>query len=218
VTTLPNGRKADDEVVTKKRFATLANVTPSCVSHWLKEGKISGEAIVGRGHRARIRVRAAMPQLRRNLDVVQHLGANGRASVDGNGAAVAPTVEPTIEDSIKSERLRQLALSNAKAAAEAAAQSGRYVLAADARQEMGRVAARLMAAFESSFLEFANAIMASPPATARDALRTLRSTWRSIRMRQAKVVGDEAAALPLLLDDDDDEGKDADSERTALSS
>jgi hypothetical protein len=144
---------------------------------------------------------------------VQHLGANGRATVDGGGATVPPTVEPTVEDEIKSARLQQLALSNAKARAEAAAQSGRYVLAADARQQMGRVAARLMAVFESSFTEFANAIMAAPPATSRDALRTLRAVWREIRIRQAKTVGDEAAALPPLQDDED--GKDADSERTA---
>jgi hypothetical protein len=139
---------------------------------------------------------------------VQHLGAQGRAKLDGNGAAVPPTVE----DDIKQARLQQLALSNAKARAEAAAQSGRYLLAADARQEMGRVAARLMATFEASFMEFANAVMASPPATSRDALRTLRATWRSIRVRQAKAAGAEAVALPPLVDDEVD---DADSERTA---
>ena len=206
------GRKAG--VVTKKAFADVANVSPSRVSQWIRGGQISGEAIVGHGHRARICVAVALEQLKRNLDPVQHLGANGRATVDGNGAAVAPTIEPTIEAEIKSARLQQLALSNAKAAAEAAVQSGRYVLAADARQEMGRVAGRLMAVFESSFTEFANALMASPPATSRDALRTLRTVWRSIRMRQAKAAGDEAVALPPLQDDE--EGRDADSERTAL--
>jgi hypothetical protein len=209
---LPNGRKADDEVMTKTAFARAANVSPSRVSQWLASGQISGEAIVGRGHRARIRVSVAVGQLKRRLDVVQHLGAAGRARLDGNGAAAASTVEPTVEDDIKQARLQQLALSNAKARAEAAAQSGRYLLAADARQELGRVAARLMATFESSFTEFANAIMASPPTTSRDALRTLRSTWRTIRVRQAKAAGDEAVALPPLVDDEVD---DADSERTA---
>jgi hypothetical protein len=204
------GRKAG--VVTKKAFAGVANVSPSRVSQWIRGGQISGEAIVGHGHRARICVAVALEQLKRNLDPVQHLGANGRATVDGNGAAAAPTVE----EDIKAARLQQLELSNSKARAEAAAQAGRYVLAADARQEMGRIAARLMASFETSFTEFANAIMASPPATSRDALRTLRATWRAIRARQAKAIGDEAAALPPLQDDE--EGKDADSERTAACS
>jgi hypothetical protein len=179
----------------------------------LRTGQLSGAAIVGYGHRARICVPVALEQLKRNLDPVQHLGGQGRAQLNGNGAAVAPTVEPTVEDEIKAARLQQLALSNAKARAEAAAQSGRYLLAADARQEMGRVAARLMAAFESSFTEFANALLASPPATSRDALRTLRSAWRVIRARQAKAAGDEAVMLPPLVDDD--EVDDADSERTA---
>jgi hypothetical protein len=199
-------------VVSKKEFAKLAGVSAPRVSQWLKEGKISGEAIVGHGHRARIHVPVALEQLKRNLDPVQHLGAAGRAQLDGNGAAVPPTVE----DDIKQARLQQLALSNAKARAEAAAQSGRYLLAADARQEMGRVAARLMAAFESSFTEFANAILASPPATSRDALRTLRATWRSIREQRARAIGSEAAALPPLLDDE--EGEDVAGERTAARS
>jgi hypothetical protein len=205
--TLPN--KTED-VVTKTRFASIANVSPGRLSQWLREGKIGGDAIVGHGHRARISVALALEQLGRNLDVVQHLGANGRARLDGKGTAALPYQDP-VEREIKRARLEQLALSNAKAEAEAAIRSGRYVLADDAKQEMGRVAARLMAVFESAFTEFANTILASPPATSRDAVRTLRATWRLIRVRQAKAAGDEAAALPLLLDDDED--GDANSER-----
>jgi hypothetical protein len=58
----------------------------------------------------RIRVAAALLQLNRNLDPVQHLGANGRARVDDGGA------EPdTVEQEIKRLRAQQLALSNAGA-------------------------------------------------------------------------------------------------------
>jgi DNA-binding transcriptional regulator YdaS (Cro superfamily) len=198
-----------EDVVSKSKFARIVGVSAPRVSQWLASGQINGDALVGRGHRARIRVAVAKEQLKRNLDPVQHLGANGRAQLDGNGAAAASTVE----DSIKAERLRQLALSNAKAAAEAALRSGRYVRADDARQQLGRVAARLMAVFEASFTEFANSLAASPPATSRDALRTLRATWRTIRVRQAKVAGEEAIALPPMLDDD--EAENADSERPA---
>jgi hypothetical protein len=209
---LPNIRKADDDVMTKKAFALSAGISPSRVSQWIRSGQLSGDAIVGHGHRARIRVPVAMEQLKRNLDPVQHLGAAGRAQLDANAAAVPPTVE----EDIKQARLQQLALSNAKARAEAAAQSGRYALAADARQEMGRIAGRLMATFESAFTEFANAIMATPPATSREALRTLRTTWRSIREQRARAIGSEAAALPPLLDDE--EGEDVAGERTAARS
>lgn len=203
---------AAPDITSKSGFAKLVGVSAPRVSQWLREGKISGDALVGSGHRARIRVAVAKEQLRRNLDPVQHLGAAGRAQLDGKGTDAPSAAEFTVEAEIKAARLQQLALSNAKAAAEAAAQSGRYVLAVDARQELGRVAARLMSTFEASFTEFANAIMASSPATSRDALRTLRATWRTIRMRQAKVAGGEAVALPPLLDD---EVENADSERPA---
>ncbi len=67
---------------------------------------------------------------------------------------------------------------------------------------MGRVAARLMTVFEASLNEFANAVIATPPVTPRDALRTLRATWREIRVRQAKVASAEAVTLPPLVDDE----------------
>ena len=186
-----------DEIVTKKQFAALAGVTPGRVAQWLKSGQVGGDALVGRGHRARIRVAAAMRQLSRNLDVVQHLGANGRAQVDANGGEVPDT----IETGIKAARREQLALSNGKAAAEAAARSGRYVLAEAARQETGRAVAGLLAVFESALGEFANAVMAEPPKTQRDALRTLRTAWRAIRNRAAKAKGAEAAGLPPLVEE-----------------
>jgi hypothetical protein len=197
-----------NDVVTKSEFAALANVSRGRVSQWLNSGQLSGDALVGAGQRARIRVSVAMQQLGKNLDVVQHLGANGRAQLDGTARVPDP-----VEQRIKAARLEQLALGNAKAAADAAIRSGRYVVADDAKQELGRVAARLMATFEASFTEFANAIMSSPPTTSRDALRTLRAVWRSIRARQAKAVGEEAAALPLMLDDEEEEeGADAGSQ------
>jgi hypothetical protein len=185
-----------DEIVTKSRFAAIAGVSRVRVSQYLAEGKIYGDAIVGSGHRARIRVAVALDQLGRNLDVVQHLGANGRAKTAGNGE------DDTIEQAIKAERLRQLALSNAKAAAEEAARSGRYVLADDARQEMGRVASHLMASFEAALPELATAIMADKPTTHRDAPRTLRAAWTDIRRRQAKAKGAEASRVPSLVEDE----------------
>jgi hypothetical protein len=184
--------ESNDQVVSKSEFAVIAGVGRVRVSQYLAERKIYGDAIVGTGRKARIRVGVALEQLRRNLDVVQHLGANGRAQVDGADGAVPET----IETGIKAARLQQLALStlsNGKAAAEAAARSGRYCLADEARQETGRAVAGLLAVFESALGEFANAVLADPPKTQRDALRVLRATWREIRIRQAKAKGAEAA-------------------------
>jgi hypothetical protein len=38
-----------DGVVSKGQFATLVGVSPGQVSHWLRKGKIHGDAIVGVG-------------------------------------------------------------------------------------------------------------------------------------------------------------------------
>jgi len=110
--------------------------------------------------------------------------------------------ENSIEGRIKQARLEQIALSNAAAREEAAARSGRYVKAEDAQAEMGRVAARLMTLFEASLTEMANAIIAAPPVTTRDATRLLRTAWRDIRARNARSIGAEAETLPPLLDDE----------------
>jgi hypothetical protein len=67
---------------------------------------------------------------------------------------------------------------------------------------MGRIAARLMTIFEASLSEFANAIIAAPPATPREASRLLRNTWRQIRGRQAKAIGEEAIGLPAMVEDE----------------
>jgi hypothetical protein len=45
-----------DDVVTKTAFASICGVSNARVSQWLADGKLDGEAVVGHGHRARIRV------------------------------------------------------------------------------------------------------------------------------------------------------------------
>jgi hypothetical protein len=67
------------EIVSEMEFAELVGVGPSCVSQWIARGKISGDALVGSGNRSRIRVDVAREQLQKNLDISQHLGANGKA-------------------------------------------------------------------------------------------------------------------------------------------
>jgi hypothetical protein len=187
-----------EQIVSKRQFAVLAGVTPSCVSQWIARQKLSGDALVGRGCRARIRVDIAREQLRQTVDVDQRLGKTPWEAMPEPPGETGDT----IEDRIKAQRLEQLALANAAAREEAAARSGRYVLAADARRDMGRVASRLMTIFESSLTEMANAIIAAPPATPREAARLLREAWRQIRERQAKAIGAEAEPLPTLVEDE----------------
>lgn len=188
-----------NEVLTKSAFASFVGVTRGRVSQWLTERKLSGAALVGSGHRARIRVDVALDQLKKTLDIDQRLSGNARARLDGGQSL--PRVEDTIEDKIKAERLGQIALSNAKARQEQALRAGRYILAEDARQEMGHIAGRMATMFEASLSEFANAVTATPSNSPRDILLVLRSTWREIRARQAQTLATEAAGMPPTIED-----------------
>ena len=59
--------------------------------------------------------------------------------------------------------------------------AGAYVKAVDVQQQFGAVAARMLSAFEASFMPIANAIAASRAQTPHDILRTMRLTWREVR-------------------------------------
>ncbi len=170
--------------VTKSEFAELIGVSRGRVSQMLAARQIDGDAIVGEGRSARINVEVARRQLDARLDLGQRLGANGRARLDGE------TSDPT-DAAIKRQRLAQLELANERARAEAAASSGRYVEADAARQEMGKIAGRLVAAFEGALPELASAVAASSSLPQREVLHLLRGSWRAIR---ARLSGTEAEA------------------------
>ncbi len=80
-----------DGVVSKGQFATLVGVSPGQVSHWLRKGKIHGDAIVGVGRHTRIRVAAAPTAAlaQPGCVVVQGLGANRKAVSAVSGANTA---------------------------------------------------------------------------------------------------------------------------------
>jgi hypothetical protein len=193
------------DIVTKSAFASLTRVGPSRVSQWIAGGKIYGDALVGEGHRARIRVSVALEQLKRSLDVSQRISANGKAQLElpaeDNRSASVPPAEQTIDDKLKRERLEQLELANERAREERAARAGTYLSAEDARRQMGRAAASLLTAFDGALGEFATAIAAQSNLSSRDALHLLRTTWRSIRERTSDQELRAVATLPALIAD-----------------
>jgi hypothetical protein len=195
------------DVVTKSKFALLVGVSPGRVSQFLSEKKIFGDAIIGDGRHARIRVSVALEQLKRSLDLSQRLGANGRARLDdaeigSRLAGVPAAVADTVENNIKAQRLEQLELANERAREEKAARSGLYVKADDTRQEIGRVAARLLIMFDGALGDFATAIAAQSNMSARDALHLLRTTFRVVRDRNSEIEIKAAAEFPALIEDD----------------
>jgi hypothetical protein len=204
------------EIATKSEFAALAGVSAARVSQWISTRQIWGDALVGEGRHARIRVEVAREQLRRNLDLNQRLGANGKARLGGAGAHASESAAPAeglsagcsgapvpdrIEEEIKRARRDQLVLANERAREHAAARAGRYLIAEDSQQQMGRVAASMVATFEGALPELALALAAKSNLSSRDALHLLRETWRSIRARASEADAKAAAALPALIED-----------------
>lgn len=212
---------SDDDIATKSEFAALTNVHPSRVSQWLSQGKIHGDAIVGEGRHARIRVALAKEQLRQTLNIDQRISANARAQLDSaaapGDAAVPPLspAPPTIDEKLKRERLEQYELANERAREERSARAGVYTRTDDVRREMGRLAANLLAVFESALAEFATVLAAHSNLTSRDAVHLLRTTWRSIRARGSERESDSAAALSALTADGDGNGDGGDAGEAA---
>jgi hypothetical protein len=130
-------------------------------------------------------------QLDARLDLSQRLGANGKALLADTGVASASPPGAALDTGIKSARLRQLELANERAAAEAAAGSGRYVEAEAAKLEMGRIAGRMVAAFDGVLPDLADAVAAQSTLSQRDALHLLRGAWLASRSRLA---GDDNAS------------------------
>jgi hypothetical protein len=93
-------------ILTKAGFAAQLGVSRSRISQWISAKQIYGDALVGEGRTARIRVVTACAQLKKTLDISQRL-ANGRAKLNdpGTAADATSTSDVTIEDQIKAERL-----------------------------------------------------------------------------------------------------------------
>jgi len=194
-------------IATKKDFAAELGVSAGRLAQYIKAEKIGGAALVGSGVRARIDVQVAREQLRKSVGGLRDAKAKIHAGNLPGSDSPAPRAsaretssgpQRSLEDHLKLQRLKQLKLSNESASLEAAVLAGKYVGADAARQACGRIAGQLMAVFESSIVEFSNAIAGSSDLSSRDASRLLKSVWRTIRARQAKSARGNAEVLDKL--------------------
>ena len=119
----------------RRNFPRLVGVTRGRVSQWMdQEARSTATRSSGSASPSVLHVEAAQRQLGRRLDLDQRI-TKGRSRRDGADTLGA----------IQRQRLAQLELANAHAREAALARAGLYVEADDARQEMGRVAGRLLA-------------------------------------------------------------------------
>lgn len=222
-----NAARADPDLITKGEFARRRKVTPGRVSQWISEKKLSGDAIVGTGRAALIRESVACAQLKQKLDPLQ-LAGNGLATrlelapavaADAQRNAADPPAAPdqaqapppatpsgadAIEDRIKQGRAEAIERANRIAAANEAAQSGRLTDAADAANEMRRLAGQLLNVFEGSLPELATAIAAQWKLPQRDVLHLLRTEFAKVRSQTAATYRKTAETMPRLVGTDID--------------
>lgn len=201
---------ADDPgLVNKSSFADLCHVSPARVSQWIADKKLFGEALVGEGRHARVRVTVACAQLKRTLDLSQRLGDNGISTkLDGVADLLPqPALPPnspfsspdTIEDQFKREKLESVTRANRRAAREEAESIGRLTDSSLAQQQMGRVAAQLITVFEGAIPEIAAACAAAFNISHRDVVHVLRGEFRKTRANAARALQRNFENVPSLI-------------------
>jgi hypothetical protein len=139
-------------VLSKAEFAKHVGRSRSCISGWIKAGKISANALIGDGRNARIWVQRAKDDLARSLDPAQQVSQAAPIAFDATEMPLTADDGPNrglLPIAIPSERERDLArrakadADKAEHDAEAARRrlaidEGRYVLAEEAAAAWGR--------------------------------------------------------------------------------
>ena len=195
----------ESEIATKTDFAKLSGVSAARVSQWVKEGKIHGEALVGKGRTARIRVAIAREQLKSTLNPSQRASLNGlRTKLNGSEELPVPPSEPSIDDRIKAETLANKQLQNRRLIEEQRERAGIYMRTADAEREMKRIVGQVLKIFEGGLAKLSNGLSAKFGLPQRDVLHTLQSQFREIRADATNTLRKTLADMPEYLEDDED--------------
>jgi hypothetical protein len=218
----PAPSSPEPEIVSKSEFARLSNVVPGRVTQWISAKQIYGDALVGEGRAARIRVATARAQLKRHLDVGQRLGnglstrldsppeqpsllsATNASPAPAEPPQVLPFVRPTdvIEEQIKAQRLEGYRRDNRRKAEEEAARSGRYILADDATRQMGRITSQMLNTFEGWQGEVSSKIAAKFSVPQRDVLHLIRSEFRTFRSHTSEALRQQVQEIAEFVEDD----------------
>jgi hypothetical protein len=199
-------------LIRESDFAQKCNVNKSRVSQWITAGQISGDAIVGDGRGAQLDAAVALKQLRERLATDERFGLNGLSTnLDWLPDEIAATPAPrtaratpegedpeTVEAKIKAEKLKQSKFLTLRLERDERAGRGLYMDAQEANAGMARVADDMLKIFlkifEGAFPEFASALMAHPPTSAREAIHLLRIEFRRVCEQLAAVHGAALAA------------------------
>ena len=192
-------------IVSKSEFAAMKKRGPSAISNWIAAGRITAAALVGSGARARIWVEQAELDLSRRLDPGQQ-EAQAHPAIPANGTVAPRPSDETDDmvDEIRQARLEQLRHQNRKLEEDAAARAGRYVLASDARREMGRSFGTLMELWEFWTQELCQALAGRFKIPLRDLQYETSRRSRDLRALAAARLKSQALQMPSLIPDGED--------------
>ncbi|MEM1046471.1 MAG: hypothetical protein AAGL24_09980 [Pseudomonadota bacterium] len=168
----------------------------------IKEGKISGEAIVGEGRSARINVALAMAQIGNRTDPGQRLGNGVKTNLTppAGDAPTLPTTFNTTTDKIAEQKLKQAEIATRRAEAEERARQGEYVLASDARAAMTRTIAQLLRQIEGGLPDMASKVSGDFQLNQRDVLHVLKSEFTVIRAKATETLAGERDQRDRLVE------------------
>jgi hypothetical protein len=197
-------------LLSKGDFAREVGISPGRVSQLIAEGKIGPDALEGEGRSARIRVDAALEQMRLRRDVGQSLGnglntkvfvaAPAESPATGDGPGFAPPRTDDVAYQIQLERLRSERRKNELAAVDDAVRHGGLVPADDVRQRMLRLARQVDDANAAMLADFASAVAGRFGLPQRDVLHRLREVRAEKKAAAAAVAREAAAALPSTVE------------------
>lgn len=209
----PGRLKMTSASVTKSNFAALRGVSPGRVSQWIAEGKIHGPAIEGEGRSARIVYATACEQLGVMLDPVQAVVNGQQASIPLDAQ---PSAGPAPAEAFSDQRrLAKIKADQAEMAYERErrefdAETGRYMLTAQAEAAWSKILGKLIAELEAAIPTLAGDVARALGSTdAKAATAALRTSFRVWRTKQAEAGAQELTALEAFVADPERESGEA---------
>lgn len=197
----------DGEIVTKTEFAAIVNRTPGAVSHWIRDGKIKGLALVGEGSRAKIRVKTALDQLGLTLDLAQQAAqaepvpaaAPGENGVENAGGNVTPLRNPSAAELLQAEKLKQAQITSRQMEEDDRSRQGIYVRADLVRAEMTKRFAGFTRETELWISDLAVEMLGAGPMEETALADFITKSFRKFRSRQVQTAVDERDSVERLV-------------------
>jgi len=198
-----NSGEVTHETVTKGEFADMLGRTPSAISNWIKDGKLSGAALEGQGRSARVVVPEALRQLGMKLDVRQQMAQARPVETGSAGPVHSSPPRGAVGDAqerlaaAKAER-EELALHRERA--EAHARNGHWLPTGQARVEFSAVLHRAIRTTEVWLqVEAPQTVLAALIPEDVDALAAQLDTTPGVVRRVLAALGVDQRALGVAL-------------------